>query len=544
MKYRKFWPLGLLLLAGLSLASGGRLLRLAQSMEIFAAAYRSVNRYYVEEPEPTALMRIAIDSMNGSLDPYTNYFSEAQIEQFRINFKGSWDGVGMELIEYKGKVLVNELVDGSAAKAAGIQIGDELLRIDGSDISGKKLEDIERSLHGKAGTQVLVETRRGVAASEEHNLTRTKVERKNVPYYSMLDDSTAYIVLTTFTERAGGNVSNALQELQEKHNPKQVILDLRDNGGGLLIEAVALCNVFLPKNKLIVYTKNKVANWDRSFSTQKQPLDSQIPLIVLVNGQSASASEIVAGAIQDYDRGVLLGQRSFGKGLVQNTYDIGYNSKVKLTTARYHIPSGRCIQALAYKGGKSKRMDDSLRSSFSTENGREVFDGGGLEPDYKIALAETKYLLDAITESRLLFEFANDFRQKVDSIAPALEFQVSEQLYADYLQFLAQKNYAFELPSEKELAKLEKTAKEEKKYASEKAAFEALRAKIRAEKKRLLNQEKAALSIQLRQAILRRYYSEDQVIMARLKEDKEVKAAIALFGDAKAFDQLLEAPEK
>ncbi|EJF51879.1 C-terminal processing peptidase [Saprospira grandis DSM 2844] len=544
MKYRKFWPLGLVLLAGLSLASGGRLLRLAQSMEIFAAAYRAVNRYYVEEPEPTALMRIAIDSMNGSLDPYTNYFSEAQIEQFRINFKGSWDGVGMELIEYNGQVLVNELVDGSAAKAAGIQVGDELLRIDGSDISGKKLEDIERSLHGKAGTQVLVETRRGVAASEEHNLTRTKVERKNVPYYSMLDDSTAYIILTTFTERAGGNVSNALQELQEKHNPKQVILDLRNNGGGLLIEAVNLCNVFLPRNKLIVYTKNKVANWDRSFSTRSQPLDSQIPLIVLVNGQSASASEIVAGAIQDYDRGVLLGQRSFGKGLVQNTYDIGYNSKVKLTTARYHIPSGRCIQALAYKGGKSKRMEDSLRSSFSTENGREVFDGGGLEPDHKIALAETKYLLDAITESRLLFEFANDFRQQVDSIAPALEFQVSEQLYADYLQFLAQKNYAFELPSEKELAKLEKTAKEEKKYASEKAAFEALRLKIQAEKKRLLNQEKEALSIQLRQAILRRYYSEDQVIMARLKEDKEVKAAIALFGDAKAFGQLLEAPKK
>ena len=536
--------MGLVLLAGISLASGGRLLRLAQSMEIFAAAYRSVNRYYVDDTEASSLMRIAIDSMNGSLDPYTNYFSEAQIEQFRINFKGSWDGVGIELVEYQGKVLVNELVDGSAAKAAGIQIGDQLLRIDGSDISGKKLEDIERSLHGKAGTQVLVETRRGAATPKEYNLTRTKVERKNVPYYSMLDDSTAYIVLTTFTERAGGNVSNALQELQEKHNPKQVILDLRDNGGGLLIEAVNLCNVFLPKNKLIVYTKNKVANWDRSFNTRSQPLDSKIPLIVLVNDHSASASEIVAGAIQDYDRGVLLGQRSFGKGLVQNTYDIGYNSKVKLTTARYHIPSGRCIQALEYKGGKSKRMEDSLRSSFSTENGREVYDGGGLEPDYKIELAEVKYLLDALTESRLVFEFANNFRQREDSIAAALEFQVSDQLYQEYVQFLAQKNYAFELPSEKQLKALEKTAKAEKKYAAQQASFEALKGKLLAQKKQLIKKEKEAVSIQLRQAILRRYYSEDQVIMARLKEDKEVKAAIALFADRQAFDQLLEAPEK
>jgi carboxyl-terminal processing protease len=520
-----------------------RFTKIAKSMEIFNDAYRKVNDAYVDETDPNLLMRTAIDSMNAKLDPYTNYFSEAQMERLRINYKGFWDGVGVEIMEHEGKILVKDVVEESAAAKAEIRIGDQLLSIDGADIKDRKVEDIEQSLHGKAGTEVSIKLKK-VGTDEEKLLTlkRSKVVRKNVPYYDMVDENTAYIVLTTFTERAGANVGDALKELQEDHEVKQVILDLRDNGGGLLIEAVNLCNIFLPKGEEIVATRNKVADWDRPFPTLNNPVDTKVPLIILMNDHSASASEIVAGAIQDFDRGILLGRRSFGKGLVQNTYDIGYNSKVKLTTARYYIPSGRCIQALEYKDGKSQQIADSLRKPFFTKNKRPVYDGGGLRPDYKVEQKAESAIAKGLKESKLIFEYANIYRAKHDSIAAAVDFKLSDADFKDFVAFVKKRNYTYKTESEEALERMEKEAKKEGSYTQLKANFEKMRKSMEAAKKEDIYKYQEEITRLLEEEIINRYYFEKGVIQARLTRDADVQEAIKLFAKKEEFKKLLTPP--
>jgi carboxyl-terminal processing protease len=403
-----------------------RFVKLAQSMEIFSDAYRAINEHYVDETDPNLLMRSGIDSMLAAIDPYTNYFSEYQMEKARINFKGFWDGVGFSVIEHNGKIVVSEVFEESAASSAGVFTGDELIAIDGAKVKGKALEDIEQTLHGKEGTQVNVTLKsRENGKEKELHLTRSKIQRKNVPFYDMIDENTAYIVLTTFTERAGENIADALKELQKKHKPKQLIIVLRDNVGGLLIEVVNICKIFVDKGKEIVSIKSKIKEWDKHFGTQTEAIDLKIPLIILINERSASASEIVAGAIQDLDRGLLLGRKSFGKGLVQNIYDIGYNSKVKLTTARYYIPSGRCIQALDYLDGKGVLKSDTSSKMFFTKNGRKVNDGGGLSPDVFVLSNENSAVLKSLQNNKVIFDYANLYQAEHDSIISAEKFQLS-----------------------------------------------------------------------------------------------------------------------
>jgi len=390
------WLLLLLVVGGFFALSidGNRLLKISQSMENFAQTYRIINYQYVDETDPNKLMRTAIDSMLGHLDPYTNYFSEAQMVRVKMGAKGGWDGIGVELREINGKAVVVEVVENTPAEKNKIQVGDILTEIDGTTIDDQPIESVSQTLQGKAGTKVNVKFIR--TATEETldlELERAKVTKKNVPYYGMLDDRTGYIVLTTFSQSAGANVEAALKALQDEHEPTQVILDLRNNGGGFLIEAVNICNLFVPKGNEIVYTRNKIEKWDRSFKTINNVVDRTIPLVVLMNGSSASASEIVAGALQDLDRAVLAGRNSFGKGLVQNTKDVGYSSKVKLTTAKYYIPSGRCVQALEYKNGKPVSIADSLRKEFETKSGRKVYDGKGLEPDFPLSITTNMILL-------------------------------------------------------------------------------------------------------------------------------------------------------
>ena len=536
-------------LVGLSLmfmATGGeRYLKIAKSMEIFAEAYRVVNTDYVDKTDPNQLMRIAIDSMMNGIDPYTNYFSEAQMERLRINYKGFWDGVGIEIIEHNGKIIVSAIVEESPASEVDIFVGDEILEIEGAPIKDKKVEDIEQTLHGKAGTQVSVKMRRPATNKETtHNLTRGKIVRKNVPYYAMVDENTAYIVLTTFTERAGANVGDALKELQEKHKPKQVILDLRENGGGLLIEAVNLCNVFINKGEEIVATRNKVADWDRPFSTLNNPVDTKIPLIVIMNDRSASASEIVAGAIQDLDRGVLLGQRSFGKGLVQNTYDIGYNSKIKLTTARYYIPSGRCIQALEYKDGKSVKIAEALRKDFYTRKGRPVNDGGGLRPDFDVPKQSRSAIEKGLINSKLIFEYATEYRSLHDTIVAAEKFSLSDADFEDFIQFIKKRNYTYKTESEVAIDKMMEQAKKEGNYESLKTQFEAMQKNIEAAKKQDVIKYKKEITHLLEEEIVSRYYYEKGMIQLRLQRDVEVQEAIKLFKDTNKFSKLLAAPQQ
>ncbi len=533
-------------LALILMATGGeRFLKIARSMETFAEAYRMVNAEYVDETDPSLLMRVAIDSMMGAIDPYTNYFSEAQMERLRINYKGFWDGVGVEIIEHQEKIIVSEVIEESPAQIAGIQVGDQILKIDGNPIKDKKVEDIEQTLHGKAGTSVSI-TLRSAASGEEknHDLLRGKIVKKNVPYYAMVDSNTAYIVLTTFTERAGANVGDALKELQDKYKPKQVILDLRENGGGLLIEAVNLCNIFIGRGEEIVSTRNKVADWDRPFNTLNNPVDTKIPLIVLMNDRSASASEIVAGAIQDLDRGVLLGRRSFGKGLVQNTYDIGYNSKVKLTTARYYIPSGRCIQALEYKDGKSVQISDSLSKPFFTRAGRPVYDGGGLRPDYDVAKKSQSSIVKGLIDSKLIFDFTTLYRSKQDSIVEAEKFRLSDTEFNDFVEFVKKQGYTYKTDSEVALEKLMAQSKEDGNEDMLKDKLENIKKNIDAAKKSDIYKYKLEITTLLEEEIVSRYYFEKGKIQLRLQRDIDVQEAIKLFTDTAKFKELLAAPQK
>lgn len=537
----KILLLSLLLLSVVWMATDtNRFVKLAQSMEIFADAYKTIHNEYVDITDPNLLMRTAIDSMLAGIDPYTNYFSEYQMEKSRINFKGFFDGVGFGIMEYAGKIIVSEVFEESAASSAAVFVGDELIAIDGAQIKGRALEDIEQSLHGKEGTQVIVTLKnRDSGSLKELNLTRSKIKRNNVPFYDMIDENTAYIVLTTFTERAGANVADALKELQKKHKVTQLILDLRDNGGGLLIEAVNLCNIFIDKGQEIVSTKNRIADWDRPFNTQGNPVDSKIPLIVLINERSASASEIVAGAIQDLDKGVLVGQRSFGKGLVQNIYDIGYNSKVKLTTARYYIPSGRCIQALEYKDGKGIRIGDTSVQFFYTKNGRRVNDGGGLGPDHYVLPNNNSAVLKSLLSNKVIFNFANFYQSKNDSIVAADKFELSDKEFNEFEKFIKAADVKYPTDLEVELDSSIAYAKKEGVYELMKAGFEKISILIKKEKDLDFEKNKKIIREALEEEIVSRYYFEKGKIQLRLKRDKDVIEAIQLFNDKNRFDKLI-----
>lgn len=534
------WLLLILLASSITLATSGRFLKISQSMENFAAAYRIINHQYVDETDPNQLMRIGIDTMLGHMDPYTNYFSEAQMVQVRMGVKGGWDGIGVELIKNKDQVIIKELIEDTPAEKNDLRVGDVLLKIDGTAISDQAIEDVSKTLQGKAGTKVTIEVMRPSSGNvRKLVMERTKVTKKNVPYHGMLDDQTGYIVLTTFSQRAGANVQEAFKNLQEEHNPKQVILDLRDNGGGFLIEAVNICNIFLNKGNEIVHTRAKIPEWDRSFKTLNAPIDTDIPLIILINDRSASASEIVAGALQDFDRAILLGRNSFGKGLVQNTKDIGYSSKVKLTTAKYYIPSGRCVQALDYKNGVPVRVADSLRQEFKTKNGRTVYDGKGLEPDYKVEKEKESVLLEALNKEHVIFNYANIYREQHDSIAVAKEFELTEEEFEAFVTYAMPTWLKFTTQTEKILKQLENQAQQEGTYKKLKDQFVVTRSKIDKEKKASFETYKEEVKHKLEEEIVGRYYYMTGQVENRLARDKDVAEALKLFGNERAFDQLL-----
>ncbi|MEM9849472.1 MAG: S41 family peptidase, partial [Bacteroidota bacterium] len=401
-------------IAATTISRNDKLFEIAKNIELFANLYREINTYYVDELEPAQLMKTGVDAMVNSLDPYTNYISESQIEGYRFITEGRYNGIGAESIKIGDFLTITELYEDQPADKAGLKVGDQIMAVDGKDARGKNAEAVEEILRGFPGTEVdLLIHRPGETGNRTITLVREEVKIKNVPYYSMLNEDIGYVALTTFTRAAGDNVADAVRDLQaESPDMKGVVLDLRSNGGGLLMEAVNVSNIFLPKNKLIVTTKGKVQEWDRSFSTLNTPVDEEIPLVVLINNRSASASEIVCGSIQDYDRGVLLGQRSYGKGLVQNHRDIGYNAKVKLTTAKYYIPSGRCIQAVEYENGEPVDIAEDKRTPFNTiNNGRVVYDGGGVKPDLVIDKDGSSNILKTLDRTHVVFDYVTQYCQ-------------------------------------------------------------------------------------------------------------------------------------
>lgn len=539
-KYLKPLVLVAILMLGWSASpplQSSKYFELMKNIEIFTNLYKELNTYYVDELDPSKMMRIGLDAMVSALDPYTNYISETDIESYRLANEGKANGIGANNRKIGEYITLVEIYKDLSADKAGLKVGDIILAIDGQEVRGKNKDQVDNILRGYPGTKVNLKIQRpGSGQPFEVAVTRTEIESPNVPFSGMLKNDIGYINLTTFTQRAGANVGNALKNLQaENPNLKGVVLDLRDNRGGLLNEAINVCNIFIPNNQLVVTTKGKVKDWDRTFNTRNEPIDQSIPLAVIINKYSASASEIVSGVIQDYDRGVLIGQSSYGKGLVQNTRDIGYNAKVKLTTAKYYVPSGRCIQSVAYNNGEPVKLPDSLRAPFKTTNGRLVLDGGGVDPDIEITHPSDLPLIKYLIEGHLIFEYVNSFTSKNPTLPSVDDF--SFQDYNDFLSFLDKKNFKYQSTSKKLLEQLSNATTEEGIQGTEE--LQSLENKLLLHQKDELQKLQPYIVPIIEKEIASRYYYQDGRIRMGLKNDGEISKAIEVLSNPELYQSYL-----
>lgn len=515
----------------------------SKNLDIFATLFREINLKYVDETKPGDMMKTAIDAMLNDLDPYTNYIPESDIEDYRFMSTGQYGGIGA-LVRKKGDfVYISEPYEGKPADKAGLRAGDALLEVDGKSVKGKETNDVVKMLKGVPKTNVRIKVKReGTADPLEFTVTRDEIKINNVPYYGFVEGKVGYIRLSGFTEDAGREVKDALIALKDQ-GAESIILDLRDNPGGLLREAINISNIFVDKGQEIVSTKGKVKEWDKVYKSLNLPIDLKIPMAVLISRGSASASEIVSGTIQDLDRGVVVGQRSFGKGLVQQTFPLSYNSQVKITVSKYYIPSGRCIQALDYthrrSDGSVGNVPDSLKTAFKTKNGRIVYDGGGVAPDYTTPTRKYPQILGSLINKSLIFDYATQYKLKHATIAPAKEFALTDAEYNEFVTWLADKEYDYTTRSEDILKDLKKAAETDKYFDAVAKEYDALKDKLAHDKKADLIKFKAEIKQFLEDEIIARYYYQKGKIEANFKYDVEVKEAIAILADKTKYNNIL-----
>lgn len=517
----------------------------SKNLDIFATLFRELNIYYVDEANPGDLMKTGIDAMLESLDPYTNYIPESKMEDYKMMTTGQYGGIGA-LIQKQGEyVIVSEPYEGFGAFKAGLRAGDKILEIDGNSAKNKNSSEIREFLLGEPGTIVKIKIERpGETETLLKTVTREKVKIKDVPHFAMVSDSIGYIKLTGFTETASAEVKTALKELTAQ-NAKSFILDLRGNGGGLLREAVNIVNLFVNQGTEVVFTKGKVKDWDKSYKALSAPFSTTVPLVVLVDGGSASASEIVSGSLQDNDRAVVIGSQSFGKGLVQQVRPLSYNSKLKVTVAKYYTPSGRCIQKLDYshknKAGKAEEVPDSLITEFKTVNSkRVVFDGNGITPDIKASRDYLSDITSILLVKNLIFEYATAYRIKHTTIADVSEFSLTDDDYEDFVHFLEDKDYDYTTKSESLLKELEETVKKDKYYDAVKMEYAALKTKLGEHKKDDLYQFRDEIKFVLENEIIARYYFQKGQMEAALKNDPAFDEAVKTINDKKTYSSILD----
>jgi carboxyl-terminal processing protease len=518
---------------------------ISKNLDIFSSLYKELNIYYVDETDSGDLMKTAIDAMLESLDPYTTYIPESEKEDFEFMTTGQYGGIGAVITKKGDWVYVSEPYEGFPADKAGLIAGDKFVEIAGKSVEGKSTEDVSKVLKGEPNTsvKVLIE-REGVKKPFEVEITRQEIKLNSVPYYGMVSDSIGYIKTRSFTRNISKEVSDAYNDLNLDNQLKGLVLDLRSNPGGLLNEAIKMSNLFIDQGQEIVFTKGKVKEWDKSYKTRSTALDTSMPLVVLINRSSASASEIVSGAIQDLDRGVVLGQRSFGKGLVQQTRKLSYNAQLKVTTAKYYIPSGRCIQALDYSSrdedGSVGKTPDSLRTEFKTlVNKRTVYDGGGITPDIEIEPHKYSNILRSVISKRHIFNFANSFRSNNDSISSAKTFVVTDAIYDDFKQFLNDKEYEYETKTEKTISSIKKDAEKEKYLEDLEEELEALTLKMEQSKNNDIERFRDEIIEVLEAEIATRYYYQKGKIEATLKHDEELAEAINVLNDLEKYNAIL-----
>jgi carboxyl-terminal processing protease len=548
-KYTKTLIISGITIMGLSLASfsdpGERFFDIAKNLDIYATLFKELNRYYVDEINPNKTVKTSIDAMLKSFDPYTVYYAEDDIEDYMTMTTGKYNGIGIVTGNRNGRITIMLIDEGTPAEKAGLKIGDEIVKVDGIDLKSKKGVDPGKLIKGQTGTSVKLTVKRyGTDKLEDIAVTRDVVKLKNVPYYGMINDEVGYIDLKDFTSTASKEVRQAVTDLKAK-GMKKLVLDLRENPGGLLNMAVDICNIFLPKESEIVSTKGKVQEWNKTYTGLNAAMDTEIPIAVLTNSRSASAAEIVSGVIQDYDRGVLIGQRTYGKGLVQVTRDLTYNTKLKVTTAKYYIPSGRCIQAIDYAhrnpDGSVGKLPDSLKKAFKTvKSGRTVYDGGGILPDIELEKPYPAAVSLALSNKFVLFDYAIKYHFDHPTIKPAKDFELTAAEYQDFVKWAVAQDFDYTTQAEKDMNILEASAKKERYYENVSEQLKALRAKLSHNKEFDMNKFKDEIKTALEQEIIVHYYLQKGTREQSFARDPEIQSALKLFTDMPHYQAILK----
>ncbi len=517
---------------------------ISKNLEILSSIYKELNALYVDDTNPGDLMKKGIDAMLESLDPYTTYIPESQIEDFRFMKTGEYGGIGAVITKIDDYVCISEPYEGFPAQKAGLMAGDKILKIDGISAKGKSTEDVSKILKGEKNTTVDILIERDSSKKPiKFSFKRKKIKIESVPYFEFLENNIAYIKLRSFTTNCSQDIKKAYKELEKQKEIKGLILDLRGNPGGLLIESVRTANLFVKQGEEIVVSKGKLKSREKAYKTTQEPMNDKVPLVVLINQSSASASEIVSGSIQDLDRGIVIGQRSFGKGLVQETRDVGYNSKLKLTIAKYYLPSGRCVQALDYSNrnqdGSVGKIADSLATKFYTKNGRTVFDGGGITPDLKIKQSKASNISISLLRNRHFFNYATDFRHRNNSIGNLEDFTLSDKEFNSFTTYLSDKEYEYETKTEKLINQFKETAEEEGRLNLISNELELLENKLNENKKSDLEINKKEIKQILSSEIISRYFFQKGRIFIDLNSDPEIDSAVNILSDPKRYNNFL-----
>jgi len=512
-----------------------------KSLEILDQIYENLDLYFVDEIQHGKLSKIAIDAMLNELDPYTVYYHEANIEDYKLMTTGQYGGVGALIGTINGFAYITDPYEGNPAQKAGLKAGDKILTIDKRDMQGKSMEAVSDAMKGPKGTAVNIEIeRQGTRLS--FNVTRDEIKIPDVPYAGMLKDKIGYIALSSFTQTASEEIKKNLLELQGK-GMEGLILDLRGNGGGLLIEAVKIVNFFVPKGQVVVSTKGRAKQENMVYTTLSDPLAEKLPLVVLVDEGSASASEIVAGSLQDLDRAVVIGATSYGKGLVQRTFDLKYGSKIKLTIAKYYTPSGRCVQRLEYydnvNENHSKEIPDSLLQKFKTKNGREVIDGRGIEPDVKIEDSLFSDITRALLTQNTIFLYANDYVAKNETLSSPESYVFTEKDMKDFIGFLEKSNFMYESTSEKYMSKLKAELEQKNQFAKVEPAFLELQKKLKIPFQDFILAHTEEIGNLMENEIIGRYYYQKGKNIHAFRKDPVTKSAIDLLQNLEQYKKTL-----
>jgi carboxyl-terminal processing protease len=545
-KYKKTAVLvGLFVLALGIWSFNDDLFQISKNLDVFASVYKEVNINYVDDINSSKMIKTGVDAMLDGLDPYTEFVPESEIEDYKLHYVSTqYGGIGASIFARNGKVYVSDVFEGFPAQKADIHPGDQLVKINDINLEGKNNEQVGLLLKGSKGAAIkLLVKRESAGQAFEKTLVRDEIKQPNVSYYGMVDGNMGYIKLDKFLENSSEEVTNALASIQ-KNNPNGLILDLRSNGGGILQEAVKIVNLFVPKDVQVVSQKGKIKEKNYTYSTQSTPLAPNLPLVVLVNSHSASASEIVAGSLQDLDRAIIIGQRSYGKGLVQQTFNLPYNSLVKITIAKYYVPSGRCIQALDYThrkdDGSVVKVADSLIHEFKTKDGRSVYDGSGIYPDIFVKQEHFANVTQSLVGKLLIFDYATRYRDTHPALNNLRAFSLSDADYADFVKYLSDKNYSYSTGSEKLLATLKTEATKEKQFGEIQAEYDVLKTKMAVSKKNDLQLHKDEIKQVLENEIASRYYYEKGRFEANFKYDKELAQAVKVMQDKEQMASILK----